>query len=206
MSHRLFATLLAAVALSTVGLIAGCGGNDDGGSSGDLDSGVVAKVGDKEIKEGDLNEQVDALVRARGRQAGGQSSEATARRQLRDQALTLLWMREAIEQEAADRGIEVSNAEVEQRWADVSGDQFKTKKAVRRFLGGQTQQDVLNQLRLQTLSERISQQVAEQAGGGKEGEQEVKRFQKEFRERWTERTACADGYAAAGCADEGSSK
>jgi hypothetical protein len=113
-------------------------------------------------------------------------------------------MREALEQEAADRDIEVSDAEVRQRWESASQGQFKTKKALRRFLGGQTEQDLLDQLRLQVLTERIHEQVGEQAGGGKKGAKAVREFQKDFQKRWQNRTACREGYAAAGCADDDS--
>lgn len=199
MTRSSWTVLLVVAALVAVS-VGGC--SDDGGSSssGDLGAGVVAQVGDQEIGEQEIARQVDALTRAQ-RPAGKEPPETT-KRQLRDQALTVVLMREAIEQEAAERGIEVSKAEVAQRWRAVSRDQFKTKRALRRFLGGQTEQDVLDQLRLQTLSERINEQVAEEAGGGKKGTQAVKRFQEEFRKSWADKTTCADGYAAAGCDSE----
>jgi len=220
------AALLAALAL-IFAFAVGCGGGDDSPSSDDVPSGAVAKVGDEEIAETDLERQIDALARAQrgsgspasggtaagadsepgdagsgddGTSASGDEPAATERDRLRDQALAVLLAREAIEQEAADRGIEVSDAEVRERWEAAAGAQFKTKKALRRFLGGQTEQDVLDQLRLQALSERIAEQVAEEAGGGRKGQRAVRRFQREFRARWANRTACADGYDAPGCA------
>jgi len=203
--------------------VAGCsGGDDDSPSSSDVPSGAVAKVGDEEIGEEDLERQVEALARAQrptgggspggdgapgatggasdDGAAGGDSARDAQRRLLRDQALAALLMREALEQEAAERGVEISETEVAERWQAAAGGQFKTKKALRRFLGGQTEQDVLDQLRLQMLSEGIAEQVSEEAGGGRQGARAVARFQREFRDRWQQRTACAEGYDAAGCA------
>lgn len=214
---RGLASLLAVLLLMVVA--AGCGGDDDDASSGsrDIPPGAVATVGDAEISEQDLDEQVALLSRAErggsgGSDAGARSpaagDDSTAaddraaqeRERLEAQALSLLLVRQALEQEAADRGIEVSDAEVRGRWEAVSQVQFKTKKALRRFLGGQTERDLLAQLRLQFLTERIHEQVSEQAGGGKQGAKAVEQFRKDFQKRRQDRTACRDGYTAAGCA------
>lgn len=199
---RVAAMALAAIALS-IGA-AGCGGGDDGDSgdggspsSADVPSGAVATVGDAEISDDQLDDQVAVLVRAQRASGKGKLSKAQ-REQIEAQALAMLLQTEALEQEAADRGIEVSEAEVRKRWEQVSKGQFKTREALRQFLGGQKVADVLAQLRLQTMAERIQQDVSEEAGGGKDGAQAVKQFQ----QRWQERTACAEGYTAAGCATD----
>lgn len=136
-----------------------------------------------------------ALRRAQpkqSKQVDKQSNAASA--QLQQQALSTLLFAEATEQEAAERDIEVSEAEVLERWESVADAQFKTKKALRRFLGGQTEEDLLAQLRLQTLTERIHEQVSEEAGGGKKGARAIEEFQKDFQERWRERTGCSERY------------
>jgi len=200
---RRLAVLLAAALLAAP---AGCGDDGDSPSSDDVPSGAVATVGETEISEAELDEQVDALVRAQRGSGGNDDSAADAppssqqREQLESQALSTLLQRQALEQEAADREIEVTPAEVRQRWEAASRGQFKTRKALRRFLGGQTERDLLAQLRLQVLAERVHQQVSEEAGGGKDGAKAVKQFQKDFQQRWSNRTACADGYTAAACA------
>ena len=84
-------------------------------------------------------------------------------------------------------------------WNSTAKRQFKTKKALRQFLGGQRVADILVQLRLQVLSERIAEQVSKEAGGGKEGAKAVKEFQKDFQQRWQDKTACSGDYAAPGC-------
>lgn len=202
MSGRLLA-LLAAVLLS-LGVGACSGGDDDGGGDpepAEVPAGAVAKVGDAEVSEKALNRQVRALARAQRRGGAGSSGGAAAqrRKQLEAQALATLLMRRALEQEAKDRGIKVRRAEVRKRWRAVSRSQFKTKRALRRFLGGQTVRELVEQLRLQTLTERIHAQVRKQAGGGKEGDKAVREFQKDFQKRWQERTTCREGYEVAGC-------
>ena len=203
---------LLAAALLAIGAAACSSGDDEagGGGNGDVPSGAVATVGDAEISEDELDTQVAALARAqRGGPAGGTSSASggdepspAVRKQLESQALSTLLMRQALEQEAEDRDIEVTDDEVRDRWEAASQGQFKTKKALRRFLGGQTEDDLLAQLRLQVLTERIHEQVSEEAGGGKKGAKAVKEFQKDFQKRWQDRTACRDGFTAAGCADD----
>ena len=220
---RRLAALLAALVLA-IGAVA-CSGDDDdgGGGSGDVPSGAVATVGDVEISEEELDTQVAALARAQrggpgagaspasgdaksGASAdgedGGDELQPAVRKQLESQALSTLLMRQALEQEAEDRDIEVSDDEVRQRWEPASQGQFKTRKALRRFLGGQTEDDLLAQLRLQVLTERLHEQVSEQAGGGKQGARAVKQFQKDFQKRWQDRTACRDGFTAAGCSGD----
>ena len=206
MSYRSVVALAAAL-LTAVAV--GCGGGDDSPSADDVPTGAVATVGDVAITSDRLVDQVDALARAQ-RPAGG--SPATGggddgdgdaakveRDQLEAQALSMLLMAEALEQEAADRDIEVSLDDARARWEPIASRQFKTKKALERFLGGQTEADLLAQLRLQVLTERIDDQVSEQAGGGKPGAKAVEQFQKDFQQRWQDKTACSGDYAAPGC-------
>lgn len=198
---RLLSGLLA-VAL-TAAVVAGCGSDDDDGpSSEDVPAGAVASVGDVQVSKQDLAAQVAVLKRMqRGNDAGGMG-KAAMRSQLETQALASLLTREAIEQEAADRGIEVSPAEVRKSFLASSSRQFKNKRELKRFLGGQSVQELVAQLRLQQLSQRISDQVSEKAGGGKKGAKAAKEFQQEFQKRWQDRTACAEGYTAPGCATD----
>ncbi len=198
--RRALATM-AALALAAYGLAA-CGGDDDGDSpqASDVPESAVAVVGDTEVTRDQLADRVAALRRAQPQAAKGAAADGGAQaKQLEQQALATLLLTAAIEQEAADRGIEVSRAEVRRRWNAAAREQFKTKRALRRFLRGQTRQDIVDQLRLQTLSERIHAQISEQAGGGKKGAEAVAEFQKDFQKRWQDRTACSDGQTAAGC-------
>lgn len=201
MSRRLIALL--AAALLAIGAAACGGGDDDDGGGGtadaaDVPSGAVATVGGEEVRNEELDAQVAALTRAQ-RGAGDGKLTPAERKQIESQALSTLLQRRALEQEAKERGIRVKRAEVRKRWRTISRSQFKTEQALRRFLGGQTERDLIDQLRLQTLTERIHEQVSKEAGGGKEGAKAVKEFQQDFQKRWQERIACRKGFTATGC-------
>lgn len=195
---------IVAAAVIVVGLVA-CGGDDDDPKKPEsVPADAAAVVGDAEIPKAQLEERVAALRRSQpGRREAKQSPQQTRQtdEQLETQALSMLLYSTALEQEAADRGVEVTDAEVRKRWSSAVEGQFRTKKALRRFLGGQTQGDVLDQLRLQFLAEKIHEQVAEEAGGGKQGAKAVQEFQESFRKEWQERAACGEGYEAAGCSE-----
>jgi hypothetical protein len=202
-SRTRLAAIAAAVALAALSA-AGCGGGDDDArpEPSDVPDNSVAVVGETEITRDELDKRVAALRRVQSRPVttkGNKPAPAPANaNQLEQQALATLVLAAALEQEAADRDIELTSAEVRQRW-EAAAQQFPNAKARRTFLGGQTERDVLDQLRLQLLTERIHAQVAEEAGGGKQGERAVKQFDAEFRKRWRERTACKQDGAASLC-------
>lgn len=186
--------------LLAAGGLASCGGDDSSGQ--DVPEGSVAVVGDTEITRAELQDRIAALRRVQKASSSGGQQVAGAKA-LQQQALSTLLLAAALEQEAKERGVEVSDAEVRKTWDSVAAKQFKNKKQLQRFLGGQSEQDVLDQLRLQALNERVLANVSEQAGGGKKGERAAREFQKEFQQRWREKTSCGEGQqAAALCGDE----
>jgi hypothetical protein len=177
-----------AVACVTVAAIAvaGCSGDDD-----ELPEGSVARVGEQTIDRDELRREVAALER------GARRSDAQPE-QIERQALATLIQTALIEQEAERRGIEVTRAETRRRWRSATADQFKTAKQLRRFLGGQTQDDLIRQLRLQLLSQAIEQQVRVDAGPDG-ADRAVERFREEIRKRALDETVCGEGYSAPGC-------
>lgn len=195
---KVLALALAAL-LAVVGLAA-CGGDDSSGQ--EVPEGSVAVVGDTEITRAELQDRVAALRRVqKASSTGGQ--KVSGAEALRQQALSTLLLAAALEQEAKERGVEVSDAEVQKTWDSVAAKQFKNKKQLQRFLGGQSEQDVLDQLRLQALNERVLANVSEQAGGGKKGEKAARAFQKEFQQRWSEKTSCGEGQQTATLCGDG---
>lgn len=197
--------MLLSVAVLGVGIV-GCGDDDNGKPQAeDIPSGAVAVIGEREVSKAALDRQT-AMMSREQRRSSGRAPTAAERKLVASQALSMLLQREAIEQEAAERGIEVSRAEVRRTWVATARRQFKTKRMLRRFLHGQTVADILVQLRLQALSERVHRQVSQDAGGGKEGKKAVKEFQKDFQKRWQDKTTCSGSYTALGCSDDGSKK
>lgn len=182
----------ATVTALAIAASAGCGGGDDdeAASAEEVPKGSVAVVGDTPITKQQLDRRIAALRRSTGKR-----SSPIPREQLELQALSGLLRQEATEQEAAERGVTVDRREVRRRWAAVKQAQFRDRKAVKRFLGGQTEQELLRQLRLQALTDEIHDQIREDGGAAA-----VERFERSFQKRWAERTACRAGYSVVGCA------
>jgi hypothetical protein len=179
-------TIAVIAALAAASAFVACGDSDDSErrDTADIPPQAVAIVGDQPISERAVEQRVAA--------AGRRASAKVAREQQRQQALSLLIQEAALEQEAEQRGVEVSEAEVRRRLAQARK-QFTDRQAFERFLGGASREHLLFQLRLQLLSERVAAATAEDGG-------DPKRFMQEFQERWSERTACRDETAAPGCA------
>jgi hypothetical protein len=162
------------------------GGDGDTREVADVPAGAVAVVGDAEITKPQLSARTAAVRRSIAKQPGGSDIE-----QIQQQALTLLLQQAALEQEAAKQGVTVRPAEVRARLR-AARRQFPDKAAFQRFLGRQTVADVLFQLRLQMLGERLTETAVEDGANRK-------RYGVELMQSWQERTACADGYDAGGC-------
>lgn len=154
---RLTVAALAALALAA----AGCGGDDGDSGPGKASGDTVAVVDGEEVSREDLERQVEAVERSQTR-GGGQEPD---REQLEDQALATLVQTRLLEAEAEERGIEVDMDEVRRRWRSAAAQQFDGEEDLRRFLGGQTEEDVLRQLRLQELTERIHEDIRKEADG-----------------------------------------
>lgn len=162
-----------------------CGGDEpDAPDVDDIPAGAVALVGDEPVTKGQLRQRVAVL--RRGQRKRGERSA----RQLREQALTLLLQETALEQEAADLDVAVSEREVRRR-VDRAREQFESERQFKRFLGGQTEADLIAQLRVQALAE----QVAKQADLGESNANSLE----ELRGQWQERTVCRAGYVVSGC-------
>ena len=81
--------------------------------------------------------------------------------QLRDQVLGLLISFEWIEREAEDQGIKVSDAEVKKSFDEQKKQSFPKTADYEKFLkdSGQTNEDVMQRVRLDTLSQKIRDKV-----------------------------------------------
>lgn len=177
---------LGAIALLSISItLAACGDRDDSDTpdAADIPPQAVAVVGDQPI----TREAVERRVAAAGRRAKARATPE----QRRQQALSLLIQEAALEQEAQERDIEVSDAEVRRRLAQARK-QFPDARAFQRFLGGASREHLLFQLRMQLLSERIAAAIEEDGG-------DPKRFVQDFQKRWSERTACRRQAAAPAC-------
>jgi hypothetical protein len=182
---RVIQTASVAVVLTAAAGLAACGG--DGGdqqapSVADIPPGAVALVGDRPVTRREVTRRVSALRRAGGRAAGGSTS-------LVDQAMTAALRDAALEQEAAELGVEVAEANVRRRLSSARR-QFRTRAAYRRFLGDQTESELVSQLRMQQLAEQVAKRSGEDRGS-----------LASTLERWREMTTCRPAYAVPACDD-----
>jgi parvulin-like peptidyl-prolyl isomerase len=181
-------TPASATALILVALVLpACG--DDSPSPSDVSSDDVAIVGDETISKQELDARIKGIRRAL---RGGDPRDALEYRdELEDQAISQLLREKALLQEAENLGVSVSGDKVRERLA-LAKRQFKSNKAYKQFLGDQTQHDVLQELRLQMLAERVGAAMA------KDGEA-PEDFELELQRRWRPKTACNDGYVSSAC-------
>lgn len=162
MTKRRLATI-AVLAAALAAVVAGCGG----GSSSKVSAGSVAKVGKTDIKRSDFTALMDQAQRSYTSQkrtfptAG--SSEYIA---LQDQAVQFLVQRAEFSQKAAELGIKISDASVDQRLTDVKkqyfgGDEkkFQTQIKQQGLTAEQVRADILAQIVSEELFKKVTADV-----------------------------------------------
>jgi foldase protein PrsA len=99
-------------------------------------------------------------------------SDATLKKQceqeyetLKDTTMLFLIQAEWVEQEAAEQGVEVSDASVEKSFEDQKKQAFPNDKAYQEFLktSGMTEEDVLYRVKLNELQRKLTQKITEEA-------------------------------------------
>lgn len=105
---------------------------------------------------------------------------------LKEQVMQFLVSAEWIEQEASDRGIKVTDAEVKKQFEDQKKQSFPDDKSYKEFLksSGQTEADLLFRVRLDVLSNKVRQKIIE--GKGKVTEADIKKYYDENKERFAQ--------------------
>lgn len=121
-------------------------------------------------------------------------------RMVRRQVMQFLIQAQWIEQEAAARGIAVSDRRVERNFESQKRAAFRNERGYQRFLreSGAIEADIKFRIRLDTLQNRITRQVTGNVGPARE-QMSLARFIESFRKRYRAITWCADGYAIAEC-------
>lgn len=120
--------------------------------------------------------------------------------QVRDAAMNSLLDQAWLTGEAAEQGVSASDAEVEKELASIRKQQFAEKGSYEKFLkeSGYSEDDVLAQVELQVLSQKIQEKVS--GKGNSEAQQTaLTEFTTEYQDRWTARTTCADDFVVDRC-------
>jgi parvulin-like peptidyl-prolyl isomerase len=104
--------------------------------------------------------------------------------QLKGQVMQFLISAEWIQQEADDRGITATDAEVRQRFEQEKKQSFPNDKAYKQFLetSGQTEQDLFFRVKLDVLSNSVREKVVE--GKGKVSNEDVTKYYNENKQRF----------------------
>jgi foldase protein PrsA len=106
--------------------------------------------------------------------------------QLRDQVLGLLISFEWIKREAEEQGIKVTDAEVKKSFEDQKKQSFPKAEDYEKFLkdSGQTNEDVLMRVRLDTLSNKIREKVTK--GKDKVTDAQIKAYYDKNKEQFSQ--------------------
>jgi len=163
-NKRAVAIVLGAVLVLLVVLIAATSGIGKDDPSGDS----VAVVDGEQISK----EQFDrALAQAAAQQGGGRNCQPPAEDDpqfaaLRDAALNTVLDSAWIQREAAERGVEVSDREVQEEFEKTKEQNFQTEKEYEDYIAEACliQADVDERVKLQVLSTKIQDQVNADAG------------------------------------------
>jgi Raf kinase inhibitor-like YbhB/YbcL family protein len=193
--------------LAVVGAaLAGCGG----GSSTVTATSSVIPSSPAAAETSAATSSVDAVASVAGvpiakssyghwlavERAGGTTSNAGHR------ALSFLITSQWVIGEAAARKLSVSEAEVKQRFAQISKQSFPKAGSLQKFLtkAQETEADLLARVKVELLESRIAAKVT----AGKSGAQAkslLASFQKAFQEHWKKYTTCKPGYVMEDCSE-----
>jgi foldase protein PrsA len=173
-NKRTAAIVLAALLVLVVALVAATSGFGDESVADDS----VAVVDGDQISKEDFDR---ALGQAAARQGAAQNCQGPgpddpAYAALRDEALNDILDTAWINGEAEERGVEVSDREVQQEFEQTRAQNFKTDQEYEDFLKTScfTQEDVDARVRLQLVSTKIQEAITE--GGGEVSEDDVQTF------------------------------
>ena len=117
-------------------------------------------------------------------------------------ALSFLITSQWVIGEAAARGISVSDAEVKQRFAQISKQSFPKAGSLQKFLAKaeETEGDLLARVKVELLESRITAQVTKGKSGA-QAKSVLASFQKAFQEHWKIYTTCKPAYVMEDCSE-----
>jgi foldase protein PrsA len=161
-------TALAVVALASLTLLPGCGGN-----AKKVPSGAVAIVGSQPVSQTQFDHWANVVFQS---QQGATTKKAKTKpvppkpgtpqyKQLASQVLQFLVSSQWIVGEAADRGITASPDEIKKSFEQTKKQSFPTDKAYNKFLksSGQTQDDIDFRVRSDVLATKLRTEVTKKA-------------------------------------------
>ncbi len=103
--------------------------------------------------------------------------------------------------EAAQLGVNVSEAAVKRQFDHIRAQQFPHRREFQKFLrsSGQTIADLLLRVRLNILSQSIQKHVVAAANGAEAKQRALSEFVKSFKVRWQSQTVCVKAFTVLDC-------
>ncbi len=165
---------------------------------GALPDDAVAVVGDVPVSLQEYERWYAASARADESAEGGASPD-----ELKQQVMQFLLQSQWVRQEAERRGIEISAVELRRRFDRQKEEAFTEESEYGEFLreSGTTEQNVLYQVEIDALQDKLSQQVKARRPGlsAKAKQAALDDFTAEFRDYFRARTKCRAGYIVSEC-------
>jgi SurA N-terminal domain len=120
---------------------------------------------------------------------------------LKDKVMGFLLTSEWVLGEAAALGVDVSEAAVQKRFAEIQKKQFKRPAELQKYLARnhETMADLLLRVKLEMLEAAISKKVTAGKRTAAERKAALASFQAQFESRWKAKTSCAVGFSMEDC-------
>ncbi len=135
--------------------------------------------------------------------ANGHSSTSASNQAVKNQALGFLISLQWVLDEASARGVNVSEAAVHTRLAEIQRKQFKSPGELQKYLtkAHETETDLQLRVKLELLEQAISQQVTAAKHTAAEKRAALSSFQTAFQKKWKAKTSCHSGYVVEDCSE-----
>jgi parvulin-like peptidyl-prolyl isomerase len=176
---KLIIALTAVVAALFV--VAGCGGSD----SESVPADAIASVDGQEIPKAEFDRALEQAKRGyTARQAPFPKPGSPEYEQLKNQAVAYLVQRAEFEKEAADLDIEITDKQVQDRLTQIKKQYFQNdekKYQAQLKKSGLTEEQVLDDIRAQILSEQLFKKVTADT---KVNDSDIEKFYKEHPDQY----------------------
>lgn len=175
---------------------------------------LVVEVDDGEVTQEDFDVAFDRIALQGGLKKPPSPEDPeyeTVRDQTISDLLTQLWIRG----EAAERGVTITDTEIEDRLDEIVKQNFKDANEFEEFASEQgfcTEEElaqgrpedcegVLDQVEVMLFAERIQEELVDPEAEPAVQQEAATEFEEEFVERWRLRTACAEDYVTDRCSN-----
>ena len=161
-------------------------------------AGAVASVEATPVARATFDHWLAVTAALTGASGHSASASNTA---LKDKVMGFLLTSEWVLGEAAALGVDVSEAAVHKRLAEIQKKHFKKPAELQKYLAKnhETMADLLLRVKLELLESAIARKVTAAKHTAAERKAALASFQDRFQAKWKAKTSCAAGYAMEDC-------